>query len=585
MYERSKIPTRGINWDDTRACDEVIFTAVRAELGAVSALRAQVHVAKEFDGLPSGPGRVAAFALLATILVVAFLPVWLAWPDATLGGELRSGLEATGAPIGGATYRPSRVAITLAVPVLIGVVAALLAWPAAWSVGVRRSRGMALAGTVMLMPPALAYSGWGLIRAPGTMLGNAIERLGEHGLPELVAFAGQSLAVVGLSLWAAPLAAGVGSLVNRSIRTDVVDAMVMDCPGRWSRIRLAARLSLPGFLAGAGIVAAVMLGSAVPLHLAQIPTISIDLWLMLDHTPRERWWQVGLAAWPLLLTAGVVGVLVSAKILPGARRCSDSADSPASERARRGSWKSGWWPLGLLWTLGVGMPAALLLLSIRRWSAWHSFWEISGDALTGSLLRAAACGTVAGVLTACFFAAWCGGRWARRTAAGVLMALSALAFIPGVLVGALLATGFSREGWEWVADSWLIVILAHIARYGLVAGLIAAWLTRLDAATVRELRLFDGAVSFSGFIAASGPGLLAAMGVAGAAVAALSVQEIEASVMVQPPGVESFARQVLGHLHFSRLDELAVSLVVLVGVGSAMAGVAWIMSRWASLER
>lgn len=529
--------------------------------------------------------------LLATILAVAALPLWLAWPegrgaDTALGNPSPAGLGTGSAGLGGAGSQPNRIAVTLGVPLMIGVLAGLWAWPAAWSVGVRRSRGLMLAGAVMFMPPALAYSGWGLLRAPGSFLGDAIERLGEQGFPGAVALAGQSLAIVGLSLWAAPLAAGFGSLVNRAIRADVVDAMVMDCPGWWSRLRLAARLSMPGFLAGGGIVAAVMLGSAVPLHLAQIPTIAIDLWLLLDHTPRERWWQIGLAAWPLLLTAAALGVVVALRIVPGSRRGS-GGDAPAmqSGRPHRRGWISGWWPMAALWLLAAGAPTALLLLSIRRWTTWNAFWEISGDALTGSLLRGVACGVIAGVLTACFFAAWCGGRWARTTASIVLAAFAALAFVPGVLVGALLAVGFSREGWEWVADSWLIVILAHTARYGVVSGLVGAWLARFDAANVRELRLLDGAVSLPGFVAASGPSLFAAMGAAGAAVMALSIQEIEASIMVQPPGVESFARQVLGHLHFSRMDELAVSLIVLVGVGSAIAGIAWGAGRWAGTDR
>ena len=55
---------------------------------------------------------------------------------------------------------------------------------------------------------------------------------------------------------------------------------------------------------------------------------------------------------------------------------------------------------------------------------------------------------------------------------------------------------------------------------------------------------------------------------------ALSFQEIEASIMVLPPGVESLARDMLQHLHFARTEELSVTSVIVVSIGLGIAGLA-----------
>ena len=50
-----------------------------------------------------------------------------------------------------------------------------------------------------------------------------------------------------------------------------------------------------------------MIGSAVPLHLAQIDTYAIRIWLGLNETRREEHWKVWLAAWPLVAAAIAAG--------------------------------------------------------------------------------------------------------------------------------------------------------------------------------------------------------------------------------------------------------------------------------------
>jgi hypothetical protein len=57
--------------------------------------------------------------------------------------------------------------------------------------------------------------------------------------------------------------------------------------------------------------------------------------------------------------------------------------------------------------------------------------------------------------------------------------------------------------------------------------------------------------------------LVVAVGVLGGA---LSVHEIEASVVVSPVYVQSLAQAMLGYLHFARMEELSVGSLLLLGV-------------------
>jgi ABC-type Fe3+ transport system permease subunit len=529
---------------------------------AAQASRGQA-LAKQTSG-PAGVGLAAALLVAGIVVAGPFLMM-------VRGAMLNPGETTSPAAAPVSLKSWTTIAATFGVPALIGMLSAVWAWPVIWSLGVARRRGFGLLGIGMLLPPALAYAGWGVARAPGTVLGNALERAAEAGWPELVTLAGQGLAVVGLSLWAAPLAAGVGMLTVRDIDASVVDAARLDAPTRRARWMLGARLTRRGVLAGAAAVCIVMLGSPIPLHLAQIPTLAVGLWQMLDQTPREQWWRVWWEAWPLLLAAVVVALGVGRWAAPtrGTGVEPTWIEPPPGRGVSRWVW--------VLLALGTVVPSAILATSIRSATAWRSVWEVSSAALGTSLVLAIITGLFASALALAFFAALCGGAWSRLLARLGLGIFAAAAVSPGAMIGAMLLLGCDTVS-PLIAESPAIVVLAHLARFGIVPALVGFWLARAD--TGRELRVLDGAVSGRGFIEAAGVMVVPGALVAGVVVGALSLQEIEAGVVVQPPGVASFARQLLNHLHFSRLDELAICLLTLVGfgllagcVGLAIAGI------------
>ena len=102
--------------------------------------------------------------------------------------------------------------------------------------------------------------------------------------------------------------------------------------------------------------------------------------------------------------------------------------------------------------------------------------RVSGEPLLNSL-------TVAGLLAlcVCVLAAWMwgalGGRgWMRWVGVAALVALLFSGLTPGILVGIAEVRAWNRGAFSWVGDSLAIVVLGHVARFGMV-GALAGWWT------------------------------------------------------------------------------------------------------------
>jgi ABC-type Fe3+ transport system permease subunit len=460
---------------------------------------------------------------------------------------------------------------------LIAALAGIAGFPAGLWVARRGWSAAALLAAGMLMPSTLAYAGWGLVRAPGTFLGDWLERIGEAGHPEVVVFAGRGLAVVGLVCWSFPVAGLVSGVMLRRVDAGVFEAIRLEAKGRASRALAIARLGLPAIGVSMAVVFVLMLGSAVPLHLAQMPTLAIELWKLMDQTPQDQWWRVWLGAWPVAALAGGAAWAVAS----GARRGLEATGE--AELGRGGSVGSGgaagvWAGVGLV--AAVVAPAVLLISSVRNPASFLRFWRVSGGAMADSLLVAGITG-VAGLVLAMATAAsvGLGGPW-RRAAWVVLGVFVWMAAMPGVLIGSLLARGYAGAWARELTDSSVFVALGHVARFGVVGMLLGVWSVRAEARGQGELRVLDGAGTLAGYLRAGLPIHLPAGVCAGLCMGAMSLHEIEASVMLQPPGVENLAKQVLQMLHFSRMEELSVAVSYLVVIGSMVAGVAAWLVGW-----
>ncbi len=458
---------------------------------------------------------------------------------------------------------PARgLAVTLAVAVGIGLLATIIAWIPA-RVLTRPSIFAGLVLVPVLMPPYLVFAGFGMIRDPSWWTGSLLERLASSGHAWVTIWTGYTLAIVGLALWAFPIAAIVLAAGFKAQGRAINDILRLDArPLRRTIMRV--RLNLPAVLTATGLVALLMLGSAVPLHLSQIPTMAIELWRQLSESQASSWNKVWASAWPLILVA-IAGAAAVACWLER----SDAGQRDGHARTMtlsRGTGTLAW----VIWIGATVVPLAIFIASLRSPASLIEFWKLSGTAAATALgfgiVDALVC------LLLGLAGAWAAGSPGRMARISIRVALAAWVFaaiIPGVFIGSALAqlgTHLPRG----IEDA--LVVLAHVNRFGvlaLVAGVVVGW---SEPVARRELRAMDGMTGFTGWVRACLPWQWVTIAGAAAAAGVLGVHEIEATTLVLAPGRENLAGQILGYLHFSRTEELSAASVYLIGTGIVAAG-------------
>lgn len=522
------------------------------------------RAAPEPERLPAGPPGFGAGVAAGVVLVLAAFAV--AYPALGVAIELARG--AIGDPAGAIDALRVPVGVlarSSATAVGIGVLATALAWgPARVLASGRRALAPVLIAP-MLMPMTLAYAGWGQARAPGTAVGDWLEHLAGEGHRWAPMVAGRSLAVVGLALWAVPIAAIVlaGDMARRDRSVEEAARLERASVGRRALLRLG--LARAGVAWAVGAVALVMLGSAVPLHLAQLETHAIVTWRELAERGPDGWWRVWIGAWPALAVAlvggwFVGGWFVGGRVLAGLRDTGGAGVVTEPPRARRGATIAAL----AVWAAAVAAPLAMFAWTLDGWSRVGTFLRLSGDALGASVGVGflVALGVVVLAL-ATSLALGAGGRWSAVAVGVSGRAMLAAALVPGVLVGAAVA----RCGYGGAAA----LVAAHLARFGVIGVGVGCWVAWAEPPERRALRRLDAPSAARAWLGGCLPVQAAPIAGAGLAAWALSVHEIEASIMVQPAGVPSLAQTVLGMLHYARTLELAAASVVVMGGGLAVA--------------
>lgn len=505
--------------------------------------------------------------LLAIVLMAVGVPMGVTFARAATqsAGLNWSDLVRDAAPI-------PLLARTIGYALMIGLIATALGIPGAWALRSARSRWVVLMAVPMLVPSYLAYAGWGLLRGPGTVLGNWLM----SGPSWRTILAGRILAVGGLALWSWPLAMLVVLASVRRVDDAVLDALRLDCPSRLGRGVQMLGMIRGGIVAGVALVMLVMLGSAIPLDLAQVRTWSIHLWRLLEQVPWDERTRVWVAAWPMVLLAGVGGTVIARALTRWPKQ------APPEIRSSPGAWARA--ATAAIWLGGVGVPLVLFALQIRQYDALGRFWTLHARAVGHSAEIAGATALVCLLIGAATWILLAGeDRW-RLLAIGTTGALLASGLMPGVLVGSAVNLGWTWAGApRWISQTGVIVVLAHVARFGFVGAVAACLLARAEPGDLRDLRRVDGADTIGGWARACLP--VGAPVLVGSALvtAALSLHEIEASVMVRPAGIESLPQAMLDKLHRLRDDDLSAAALQLIGIGLglALAAVAtiWTLDR------
>lgn len=460
----------------------------------------------------------------------------------------------------------------------IGMLATTVAIPAAWTLRRAPAWWVALVGMPLLMPTYLAYAGWGLMRGPGSWLGDWLA----HGNPARSLVFDKGLAVVGLALWAWPLAAFVVGAGARRIPGHLLDALDLEPGARWRKWRVVGGMLGGSIGTSVGLIALVMAGSAVPLHLAQVDTYAIHLWLYLNSSAdRTGIWPVTV---PLLVMAGVAAwVIVRAM---GRERVEMRDEGTAPDRRESRLAKS----LAIaVWLLSVVAPIGLFFSNLQHISSLWNFWNGMGREVLLSMRTSA---VVGGIVSMIGLAVWAirgcrrrgMGSCAGPVSVGVLIAS---ALVPGVLVGTA-TIAFWNGTWlpRAAGDSMWPVVFAHVARCGFVGAAAGWWLAGLETTDERGARLMLAGNGVRGWAALClRPQIGGIIGV-GLAAMALSLHEIESTVIVQPPGPTTLAQYVLNQLHYNRNEELCAACVNIMVAGVLLAGLAgWLIGRAEAMKR
>ncbi|GAB5496405.1 MAG: hypothetical protein Phyf2KO_14850 [Phycisphaerales bacterium] len=454
---------------------------------------------------------------------------------------------------------------------LIGALSVVFGWVGAWASRGWRAWWTPLLVIPILMPSSLASSGFGLLRGPGTVIGDWLA-LGPSWRP---IFVSKALAVFGLALWSSPLAQMIVAARVRAIDPATFEAGRLVGGGvlSWSRLRLG--MSFKHTLVAAGAVAVLMLGSAVPLHLAQMETYATKIWLELDATSVQDRWRVIASGWPLFLVA----VLVSLTVVWHLRKRPAWLRGVGTEESRVGRK-----PVVLAMlvpVIAVVVPGSLFAADLESLSTISTVWQTEAASAGNAWLVAAALAVLCLVMTSCVWIGLTGGGLARSfTLVGVAVMLL-LALVPGVVTGMLVGSAWRDV--RFVSDSWALVLLAHLARFGAVPALVGVLMAWSEPQEDRDLRELAGATGVLGWLRTVGLRSWPVMVLAALACAAFSLHEIESAIVVSPPGMDSLARSMLSLLHFQRYEHLSGLSLIVIALGTlpvlAIAGIWWLWLR------
>jgi len=451
----------------------------------------------------------------------------------------------------------------------VAVLALVLALGPAWYVRSKGWRAVPWLMVPMVAPSYLAYSGWQLLRSPGTWLGDWLENQTASG--EMIALViGRVFAFGGLALWSWPLAMLLLVPAFRAIPNSTLQALDMDGVSRWRKAVEVSRMARRGLLAAWVAVTLVMLGSAVPFHLAQVPTFAIDVWTTLVERPGDL--GVWLRAWPVVAIA-----LGTALALARWTRTEHANGTEAFDvsHVQKATW-SGLFT-SLIWVLSVVAPLALFAGHLHSWSSIPSLLRTSSQAIAQTGVVAIFAG--AGVAL-CMVLAWSMASAWQHGREGLATSLALLVFglvLPGILVGSAVLRGIETlVGWipalEVVRDGVGGLVWGHLARFGGIGALAGVALAIAEGREARELRALDGCGWWRGVwegLMRPWGGVVLAAGVAGGLMSAF---EIEATILLMPPGPGSLSHTILGFLHFAKDEQLCAAGVAIVGGGVVVAG-------------
>ncbi len=472
---------------------------------------------------------------------------------------------------------------SLGIASLIGLFSTILGVPIARVLLVdsgRRRWVWPMALVPMWMPSYALYGAMNLARAPDTIVGQWLIQYAtsEPSRRWAAVWAGYAIGIVGLSLWGSVIAA-VAIVASKSRSESMyADMIALEPAGLVARGRLWIGIHRRGLAQAWGIVTAIMLGSSVPLHLAQFQTWSIVIWRELSERGPDQWGPVWMMGSPMVIVGLLGAWLVTRMVVKDAT--SQGLGSPGvapvpSEGRTGGFGRLGcewFWAVGV-WVLAVVLPIVVLALSIDDWRALLLFWSERREALVHSMSIGFFVGLIAlmvALLTA--FALGHSSRVFRGLGVGLVFVSTASALLPGILVGAFFV--------QMLPSSGASEVLGLLTRTLVVATVVGAISAAREPGELLSVRWSMGATGLRAWWVAQGSVVMGPCLGAGILCALLAIHEVETSVMMTQAGVSTLSQSLLADLHYARLERLSAALLNIMGLAMVLSLVAgWLLNR------
>jgi ABC-type Fe3+ transport system permease subunit len=146
--------------------------------------------------------------------------------------------------------------------------------------------------------------------------------------------------------------------------------------------------------------------------------------------------------------------------------------------------------------------------------------------------------------------------------------------VPGVLLGIVMIFVFNRPGLDVVSQSAAVVLLAYTIRYLAPAWNGVAHAQRTVDHDLTDAARLDGASGWSLLRHVQWPQIAPALGVSWYVTYLLCLWDVEALVLIVPPGGETLALRIFNLLHYGHNAQVnALCLVLLVVAAGPLA--AW----------
>lgn len=447
----------------------------------------------------------------------------------------------------------------------IGLVGVCMGIPLAkvlGSVSTRKGRALSvLLISPLILPSMMLYAAGNVLRAPDTIVGHALVSFStsSEDLRWVTIWAGYAIAVMGLAIWSAPIG-GVFVASGLGFRSSALDEMIKLEPVGWiGRGYLWVRVHLSLLVRAWVLLTVLMLGSAVPMHLAQLDTWSIVIWRQLAESAPKEWGSVWISAYPMVVAGGVgAWVLTRSTLRKESNHTQDRGYQPLPVSKKVKMLAIGVWALGAL------VPLVSMLVTLDDFDSIIQFWHIQSDAMRDSGLIALMTGLFTmGIALLVSIILGNPSIRIRRLGAMSVFVLCVLGLIPGVLIGAAIA----RYPLPWLMQGWTGAVFASCVRTAFIGAIVGALCATSESQERQSSRWQMAGGSVVGWFGAVFPsirGVIIGSGIIGGV---YSLYEIEASVMVRPPGMSNLPQQLLSDLHYARIEQLSAAGVNLLVIG------------------